>query len=283
MTRAIATAFLLFIFGTGSPSASITQATASSSFPAEDDEFVGPFSSWLNLKTAYGAVGDGVADDTRAIQDALDQLGTAADRSPVLFFPSGTYRITGTLTLQFRINVSLVGEDPETTTIAWDGASGGTMLLVNGVAYSRVTRFTFNGQRRASVAVEQSWDGTQAHFDTGNEYSDARFIDVEYGIHGGFKDHGFAETSIQRARFVRNSKAGVALGNFNALDIWIWHSLFEDCDAGVTNEPGAGNYHVYQSVFRRSTTADLYMKNTGGFPPETITRAVQRRSFCRQP
>jgi Pectate lyase superfamily protein len=241
------------------------QPLLSSDFPADGDEFVGPFPSWLNVKTAYGAVGDGVADDTRAIQRALDQLGGADTRSPVLYFPSGTYRITSTLTLSFRVYVSLVGEDPETTTIAWDGGSGGTMLLVNGVAYSRVTRFTFNGNRRAAVAVEQSWDGTQPHFDTGNEYSDSRFIDVGFGIHGGFKDRGFAETSILRSRFVRNSKAGVALGNFNALDIWIWQSLFEDCNVGVTNDPGAGNYHVYQSVFRRSTTADLYMRNTGGF------------------
>src|SRR5438034_5029329 len=69
----------------------------------------------------------------------------------------------------------------------------------------------------------------QPHFETGNQYFDDGFVDVEYGIHGGFKGGGFAETTIRRSRFLRNSKAGVALGNFNALDIWIWHSLFEDC------------------------------------------------------
>ena len=265
MPRWILAALFVSLSWSGTRPAALEQAALAGSFPAEGDEFVGPFPSWLNVKTAYGAVGDGVADDTRAIQRALDQLGSADDRSPVLYFPSGTYRITATLNLSFRIYVSLVGEDPETTTIAWDGAKGGTMLLINGVAYSRVTRFTLNGNRRAAVAVEQSWDGTQAHFDTGNEYSDSRFVDVEYGIRGGFKDRGFAETSIHRSRFVRNSKAGVALGNFNALDAWIWQSLFEDCNVGVTNDPGAGNYHVYQSVFRRSTTADLYMRNTGGF------------------
>ena len=106
---------------------------------------------------------------------------------------------------------------------------------------------------------------TQPHFDTGNSYSDDRFLDVEYGIHGGFKGGGFAETSIRRSQFLRNTKAGVALGNFNALDIWIWDSLFEDCYAGVTNTPGAGNFHVYRSVFRRSKLADMAIGNTGGF------------------
>ena len=263
ITSTVAT--LLAVAVSAWPPAVAQQPPGVGAFPAVGDEFVGPFPSWLNVKTAYGAVGDGVADDTRAIQGGLDQLGGAGDRSPVLYFPPGTYRITGTLNLSFRIFVSLVGEHPETTTLTWDGAAGGTMLLVNGVAYSRFTRFTFNGRGRASVAVEQSWDGSQAHFDTGNEYSDSQFVDVEYGIRGGFKDRGFAETSIQRSRFVRNTKAAIALGNFNALDIWIWQSLFEDCNIGVTNDPGAGNFHVYQSVFRRSKTADLLMRNTGGF------------------
>jgi len=63
-------------------------------------------------------------------------LGTSG-HSPVLFIPSGHYRITRTLTISYNINVSVVGEDPGSVTIEWDGPSGGTMLLVNGIAYSR--------------------------------------------------------------------------------------------------------------------------------------------------
>jgi hypothetical protein len=234
------------------------------SIPSESDEFVGPFPSWSNVKTSYGAVGDGRADDTAAIQRGLNELGSSG-HSPVLWFPSGTYRITNTLVLASNINISIVGEDPATTTIVWDGAAGGTMFWINGVAYSRFTRLTLNGKRRASVAVEQSWNHVRPHFDTGNEYSDAYFVDVEYGIHGGFKGHGFAETSIRRSHFVRNTKAGVALGNFNALDIWVWYSTFDHCGVGVSNGEGAGNFHVYNSVFRESTVSDLWVGNTGGF------------------
>lgn len=230
--------------------------------PAED-EFVGPFASWLDV-TSLGAKGDGVADDSAALQAALDRL--IADKDDrVVYLPAGTYRLTRTLTLRNVLGVSLLGDDPERTRLVWDGPVDGTMLVVNGLAYSRVGRLTFDGRGRAGIAVDQAWDGTRPHFDTGNAYEDDRFVDVKYGIRGGVLDKGFAETTVVRARFIRNRMAGIALGNFNALDLWVWSSLFEDCGVGITNDPGAGNYRVYGSVFRRSRTADLYMQNTGGF------------------
>ena len=44
----------------------------------------------------FGAVGDGIADDTAAIQGALEQ---AAKASPICFLPPGLYRINGSLTV----------------------------------------------------------------------------------------------------------------------------------------------------------------------------------------
>jgi Pectate lyase superfamily protein len=260
----IATSLLLVHAGPGAVSNSNRAASTHVSIPQESDEFVGPFPSWSNVKTKYGAIGDGKVDDTAMIQRGLDELGKAG-HAPVLWLPRGTYRITKTLVLTSNINISVIGEDPATTAIVWDGAGEGTMIWINGVAYSRFTRLTLNGNRRASVAVEQSWDRTERHFDTGNEYSDMYFVDVDYGLYGGFKGHGFAETSIRRAHFVRNVKAGVSLGNFNALDIWVWYSTFDQCGVGVGNGEGAGNFHVYNSVFRGSTVSDLFMVNTGGF------------------
>ena len=66
-----------------------------------------PMNEWVNVHT-LGAKGDG-SDDTAALQAAID-----AHR--VLYFPSGTYRITNTLRL--RPDSVLIGFNPGTTVIA---------------------------------------------------------------------------------------------------------------------------------------------------------------------
>ena len=41
---------------------------------ASEEEFVGPFASWLDAQRDCGATGDGGADDTAALQRALDDI-----------------------------------------------------------------------------------------------------------------------------------------------------------------------------------------------------------------
>src|ERR1700749_1023379 len=121
------------------------------------EEFVGPFKSWLNAKTQFGAKGDGVTDDTNALQAAFNAAGTGTGNS-TLYLPPGTYLITSTLTINNHLNVSIIGDNPVKTIIKWGGVAHGTMMQINGTAYSKFDRITWNGNHIADVAVDQSWD-----------------------------------------------------------------------------------------------------------------------------
>jgi pectin methylesterase-like acyl-CoA thioesterase len=238
----------------------VTAVAASASAGAE---FIGPFPSWANVKTQFGAVGDGKADDTAAIQKALESVRASASPQRVLYFPAGTYRITSTIKLM-RIShseplgMSVTGEDPETTIIKWDGPAGESMFLYD-AWFASLSRLTFDGAGTAKTAVQHG-----PAFATANECTDCIFKDVQFGIEAGQRD-GIAETAVLRCRFYRCAKAGISIQNFNTLDWYIWNCWFEDCGVGVTNEYGAGNFHVYQSTFLRSTDADLTIRHTGYF------------------
>ncbi len=229
-------------------------------------EFTGPFASWVNVKTKYGAKGDGTSDDTQALQLAFNAIGTGGEDAPkVLYLPAGTYRITSGLTMSAKKYIAIVGEDPATTKILWAGATGGIMFKLNGVTYSRFGRITWDGAGKANTAVAHFWDGSTGSAVTHNEHADEVFMNVGHGLRGGKPHTMDAETAVLRCRFIRNTIAGVSIESFNALDWYIWDSYFEDCAIGVTNNPptgGAGNFHVFHSIFKRSTYADISIRNT---------------------
>ncbi|HSB15232.1 MAG TPA: glycosyl hydrolase family 28-related protein, partial [Bryobacteraceae bacterium] len=79
-----------------------------------------------NVK-AYGAVGDYDTDDTAAIQAAIDAAATApaapawANGGAIVFFPTGTYRITAPLTLKGGVTLQGVSSRAWSSVIhTWD-------------------------------------------------------------------------------------------------------------------------------------------------------------------
>jgi hypothetical protein len=84
----------------------------------------------FNVKgPAYGAVGDGVADDTSAINAAITAAGAAGPGGGIVFLPPGTYLINAALTLD--AGVSLMGSGPHATIIKMNHASNVTVQVQN--------------------------------------------------------------------------------------------------------------------------------------------------------
>ena len=64
-------------------------------------------SDWINVKTEYGATGDGTTNDTTAIQNALNAASTGPRRW--VYMPQGTYLVTG-LTMTGRVYIFGAGK-----------------------------------------------------------------------------------------------------------------------------------------------------------------------------
>jgi sugar lactone lactonase YvrE len=83
--------------------------------PPSDLPSLPPMDQWVNVRT-LDVIGDGKSDDTAALRAAID-------KHRVLFFPSGTYRVAGSLDL--KPDTILIGLNPGNTSIALaNGAPG---------------------------------------------------------------------------------------------------------------------------------------------------------------
>jgi polygalacturonase len=80
---------------------------------------------WLNARH-YGAVGDGITDDTIAIQAALDAAATAG--GGVVYLPAATY-VVSNLTLD--TNVTLCGAGWATVLQAKAGTNGYLIIVAH--------------------------------------------------------------------------------------------------------------------------------------------------------
>lgn len=125
-------------------SASGTSVTATGSTTAR--LLAERFAEVINVKD-YGAVGNGSTDDTTAIQAAV----TAAQGSEcALYFPPGTYRITGTIAITGALR--LYGESRYGTSFAWTDTTLNvfTVTTPNQVTFER---FTFSGPASATAGA----------------------------------------------------------------------------------------------------------------------------------
>ena len=145
----------------------------------------------------FGAVGDGVTDDTAAVQAAINQ---AQSSSKSLFFPAGTYAITSALTSSSTGQLVLFGEGRFRTLIRWQAPSPGTMWTA-GVWGLDLRDICISG----NPAVNTFWRAGDYGINTTGVISttNARITAFEQLIvwNGGYY-HTFVNTNFDRADYV---------------------------------------------------------------------------------
>jgi hypothetical protein len=100
----------------------------------------------------YGAVGDGVANDTAAIVLALSENDT-------IFFPAGEYLVSGNINIQ---NKTLIGNSWRDTVIQLSGSNTNTPVFINS-ANSSSPWGSGAGFTLTNLTVKGNWDGSTAN------------------------------------------------------------------------------------------------------------------------
>jgi hypothetical protein len=213
-------------------------------------------SDWINVKTGIvpAAVGDGKTDDTLAIQNAL----TGVRDGSVLYFPPGTYRITAPLLLKNSTGARWVGGlvvgSGRDTKWVWDGKPGETMLILNGIAYSKFVGFEVDGKGRASAGFHyQATQGFQTEvthrYLAFRGFTNAAILENHPG-----EGQALAETTFENCLF-ENCERGVAFLQFNDYDFTFDGCEFRNCGVGVDCDHG--NFYIRNCHFEGSRVVDI--------------------------
>lgn len=230
-----------------------------------------PRSDWINVRTDVtpAARGDGRADDTAALQSALNRGSTGR----TIYIPPGIYRITDTLVFHGPgVGSAIIGHGHDTRLI-WDGAKGGRMFWSDGIAYSRYIGLDWDGRGKAAVGFDHA---AQKRFETEVKHQNEAFRNfTSYGIRVG-NDQKFASAEILYRNCLFES-CGTALGflTFNDYDNTIDRCEFRNCGVGVMSHKS--NFYARNCHFENSRNADFIVSAEHGCSIRRCTSVGSKR------
>ncbi|MFA6292968.1 MAG: glycosyl hydrolase family 28-related protein [Victivallales bacterium] len=212
-------------------------------------------SDWLDPKTDITptAKGDGIADDTDALQAALDKISNDSKTNKVVFLSKGTYRITKTLHINKTPQGAMVIGCGRDTRLVWDGEENGRMLESNGAGRHRWIGIVWDGKSKAGVGVDHR---SESVYETRVRHEHEAFLGFKIsGIRVGFEQKTASAEMLFFNLFFDKCEKGVSFLSWNDYDNFFSNCLFRDCGVGIYCEKG--NYVVRCSNFERSRVADM--------------------------
>lgn len=171
----------------------------------------------------YGAVGDGVSDDTTAIQSAID---AAAERGGgCVWVPSGTYAVS---TIRLRTFVALVGQP----TWSYHKPGGTCLRLIDAQAKCLVDFTGSHGARLVGLGLEGGELGENicaVYIDGINhEEEDTLFVEhcrIAHFTGDGIRLDNVWAFTVRKNMVIFNRGDGV---NFSRWDGWINENIFNN-------------------------------------------------------
>lgn len=172
----------------------------------------------------FGAVGNGVADDTSAVQNAISAASTAG--GGVVFLPPGTY-LTGQINL--AANVELRGFGMGVTTIKLKNANNTHLLRGSSATNCIIRDLTVDGNRANQTGTE-SWSGI--HLITSN-YAQVIRCEVKETYRIGITLAGSPYSLIDACYIHNTNYIGCWLGD-NGSGTYSQYSTIRNCNVVET-------------------------------------------------
>ncbi|MFD0716558.1 glycosyl hydrolase family 28-related protein [Paenibacillus sp. GCM10027626] len=201
----------------------------------------------------FGAAGDGISDDTAAIQAWLNSAAGASPAEPAaLIAANGIYRFTSALTIPAVNNISLSGSGPFSTVFLYDGVDSTIDLLTCGDGTPHygwsLSNFRFTSNTVMTV-------GFALH----SRRIDRIYVDnvVMDGVDGTRKLHGgFWFDDVQQGYLTQYQNFVQDIGirvNGNAsddhgADLFIDKGMNVSCNVGIHVAGGFGGIYVDNTV-----------------------------------
>jgi hypothetical protein len=190
-------------------------------------------SGWINVKSApYNALGNGVADDTAAIQaaiNALTQTGTA--RGGTIYFPPGSYLCSGSLSCNSMYGVVLLG-------------AGG---IGPGDSIRPISQLVYTGTGARFLDFRSS-NGCRIQ-GLGVEYNNAGFAGSLLDLSHGTAGYDSCNDVIEHCMFGAATGSGLrtascAISLHLAITTWIQHCVIKNCLTGIRGGEKLGTNNV---------------------------------------
>ena len=188
-----------------------------------------PFSEYVTPQQ-FGAAGDGEADDTAAIQQALTAPATT-------FLPPGRYRVTGqvpgaALRLRGGLGKNVTGAGPDKVELFLGDHHGYPMvrpLVIDSCHNLHISGFTVKGEREQFLGLPEQMNNIFIRSSTNIILQDIKSCDANGDAInlGQSKKGGKCENiNINNCHFDRCARNGVTLGGYGFENITIEHCYF---------------------------------------------------------
>mmetsp|Transcript_28466 Transcript_28466/g.43482 ORF Transcript_28466/g.43482 Transcript_28466/m.43482 type:complete len:726 (-) Transcript_28466:76-2253(-) len=232
--------------------------------------------SSFTFASEFGVVGDGTADDTAALQAALDSAGTNQSGG-IVVLPAGVFFTTSRL--QIPAGVTLQGQGYGSSPLSWQGDAGSSTIAYCGTDYA----IGMNGHN-AEVKHVAIYDYDQngcVHNAAGGIILEAHQGLLEsvlvnnvllllftegVGLHlKATSQGGIAYANFQNVR-IRQAKRGIALeaetGSFINSNTWLAGAISSSgagaAEVGIiVNATGACNENIFYGMVVDLVTSDL--------------------------